>query len=154
MSLGAIYLLYLPTTVKEYAVRQTLDQIRQYKFWVKEIKDAKTGVALMVKAGQSILDCYRSSHTKDEIEEDTSIIGHLIRGPYKSDRERIADVTIFMLAGHDTTAYQVSCLSLSLYLSFSLSPSLLLSLSLSLSHSISLSLFLPLSFSPSLSLWP
>jgi cytochrome P450 len=28
--------------------------------------------------------------------------------PYPSDKERIADITIFMFAGHDTTAYQVS----------------------------------------------
>ena len=28
--------------------------------------------------------------------------------PYPSDRERVADVTTFIVAGHDTTAYQVS----------------------------------------------
>ena len=28
--------------------------------------------------------------------------------PYPSDKERIADITIFMFAGHDTTAYQLS----------------------------------------------
>jgi cytochrome P450 len=77
-------------------------------FWLQEIKDAKKGVSLMTKAGQSILDRYRASKTKEEIEVDTSIIGNLIRGPYPSDRERIADVTMFMLAGYDTTGYQVS----------------------------------------------
>ena len=28
--------------------------------------------------------------------------------PYPSDKERIADITMFMFAGHDTTAYQLS----------------------------------------------
>lgn len=32
----------------------------------------------------------------------------IIYSPYPSDKERIADVTIFMIAGHDTTAYQLS----------------------------------------------
>jgi Cytochrome P450 len=31
-----------------------------------------------------------------------------IISPYPSDRERIADISIFMIAGHDTTAYQLS----------------------------------------------
>lgn len=32
----------------------------------------------------------------------------LSHSPYPSEQERIADITIFMFAGHDTTAYQVS----------------------------------------------
>jgi Cytochrome P450 len=32
----------------------------------------------------------------------------LSRSPYPSDRERVADVTTFLLAGHDTTGYQMS----------------------------------------------
>ena len=31
-----------------------------------------------------------------------------ISSPYPSDRERVADVTTFLLAGHDTTGYQIS----------------------------------------------
>lgn len=31
------------------------------------------------RVGQNVLDRYRSSHTKEEIDVDTSIIGHLIR---------------------------------------------------------------------------
>ena len=31
-----------------------------------------------------------------------------IASPYASDRDRIADVTTFMIAGHDTTAFQLS----------------------------------------------
>lgn len=77
-------------------------------FWLKENSDAKEGVQLMTDAGQSILDRFRAAHSKEIMAEDTSIIGHLNRGPYKNDLERIADITIFMLAGHETTAYQLS----------------------------------------------
>jgi Cytochrome P450 len=38
----------------------------------------------------------------------TCICTPLSLSPYPSDKERIADITIFMFAGHDTTAYQVS----------------------------------------------
>jgi cytochrome P450 len=77
-------------------------------FWLPEIKVAKKAVAKVAETGQGVLDRYRASHTPEEIEADSSIIGHLVRSPYPTELERIADVTIFMLAGHDTTAYQVS----------------------------------------------
>jgi cytochrome P450 len=53
------------------------------------------------------LDKYRREHTAEETEADSSIIGHLIKSPYPSDKERRADVTVFMIAGHETTANQV-----------------------------------------------
>jgi hypothetical protein len=57
---------------------------------------------------QGVLDRYRGSHSKEVIESDTSLIGHLIRSPYPTELERIADLTILILAGHDTTGYQLS----------------------------------------------
>jgi cytochrome P450 len=77
-------------------------------FWLPEVKAAHDGVAKMVKVGQSVLDRYRASHSKNEIESDSSIIGHLIRSPYPTELDRIADLTTFILAGHDTTGYQLS----------------------------------------------
>lgn len=32
----------------------------------------------------------------------------LFTSPYPSDKERVADVTTFLLAGHDTTGYQIA----------------------------------------------
>jgi cytochrome P450 len=61
----------------------------------------------VAKTGQGILDRYRLGHSEEEKAEDMSIIGHLNRSPYKSDKERVADVTILMSAGFDTTANQV-----------------------------------------------
>lgn len=87
---------------------QLTDLKRRLMFWKKEYRDARKGAAKIAKVGQSILDRYRESHSASEIESDTTIIGHLIKSPYPTDLARVADVTIFMLAGHDTTAYQVS----------------------------------------------
>jgi cytochrome P450 len=77
-------------------------------FWLPEIKDANEGVCKMKRVGQGVLDRYRASHSKEEIESDSSIIGHLVRSPYPTELDRIADITIFILAGHDTTGYQLS----------------------------------------------
>lgn len=62
----------------------------------------------MATVGQNILDRYRASNTDGEMLADKSILGHLNRSPYPSDLHRVADITIFMLAGYDTTAHQIS----------------------------------------------
>ena len=87
---------------------QFTDLKRRLMFWRREYRAAKKGAAEIAIVGQRILDRYRETHSSAEIELDSSIIGHLIRSPYPTDVERVADVTILMLAGHDTTAYQVS----------------------------------------------
>lgn len=35
-------------------------------------------------------------------------MAHLIKTPYKSEKERCADMTMFMMAGHDTTAFSIA----------------------------------------------
>jgi benzoate 4-monooxygenase len=60
------------------------------------------------------LDKYRREHTAEQTETDCSIIGHLVKSPYPSDKERVADVTVFMIAGHETTANQASWLIIEL----------------------------------------
>ena len=87
---------------------QSSDIKRRLMFWTKDYREAQTAAGKIATTGQSVLDHYRETHSEAEIQSDTSIIGHLIRGPYPSDLDRVADVTIFMLAGHDTTAYQLS----------------------------------------------
>lgn len=87
---------------------QFQDLKRRLMFWSKENRDAVKASNQIGKTGMEILARYRATHTPAEIEADTTIIGHLIRSPYPTEKERVADVTIFMLAGHDTTAYQLS----------------------------------------------
>jgi cytochrome P450 len=85
-----------------------MNAMRRFMFWLPEIKDADKSVNEMTKVGQGVLDRYRASHSKEEIELDSTIIGHLLRSPYPTELDRIADITIFILAGHDTTGYQLS----------------------------------------------
>jgi cytochrome P450 len=42
------------------------------------------------------------------VEDGVSIMAHLLKTPYKSDMERCADMTTFLVAGHDTTSYTIA----------------------------------------------
>jgi cytochrome P450 len=87
---------------------QALNTLRRLCFWIKDVRDAEHGASEMARVGHEVLDLYRRTHTEEQKQKDSSIIAHLIRSPYPSEHHRVADVTIFMLAGHDTTAYSLS----------------------------------------------
>jgi hypothetical protein len=59
----------------------------------------------MTKVGQGVLERYRASHSKEEIKLDSTIICHLVQSPYPTELDRIVDIMIFILAGHDTIGY-------------------------------------------------
>jgi len=75
--------------------------------WHPEVRGAKAASRWLVGFAQRILDSYRAS---DEMESDTdSLISFLCAADtYKSDRERCADVIMYLIAGHDTTGYTLA----------------------------------------------
>ena len=77
-------------------------------FWNTDLRRAKLAGEKIRAAQSKILDNYRASMTPEEIAKDSSILAHIVRGPYKSDKERCAEMTVFMIAGHDTTSYSLS----------------------------------------------
>jgi hypothetical protein len=93
--LGNIYLNQMLIASKELVTAQMNNPIRKFIFRQKHL-EALGAASLVAKTGQGILDRYRLSHSAEEMSSDMSIIGHLIRSPYKSDKERVADVTILM----------------------------------------------------------
>ena len=98
----------LVTPPQELFLLQRNNMFRRLAFWSKNNRDAKESAQKVANVGQAVLDRFRSSHSEEEIMSDESIIGRIHRGPYPSDIHRIADITICMLAGHDTTAHQIS----------------------------------------------
>jgi cytochrome P450 len=81
--------------------------IRIDRLWNGEPARAALGKKRLREFTQNILDKYRATHTKEETESDTSVLAHLVRGPYESDEARCADMIVFIIAGHDTTAYTI-----------------------------------------------
>jgi hypothetical protein len=106
--------IYVYTNMYIYIYIYIFIYIRKYQFWNKEVRSANKDALDVQNISQRVLDKYRREHTAEETETDSSIIGHLIKSPYPSDKERVADLTVFMIAGHETTANQASWLIIEL----------------------------------------
>jgi cytochrome P450 len=100
--------------LKEFCLKQVFNPFRKYLFWNKEVRRGIAAAIRIEKSQQTILDAYRARKSSEEIEKDNSILGHLVRSPYVSDRERCADMTMFMVAGHDTTSHTLAWIILAL----------------------------------------
>ena len=90
--------------LRERGMKQFFNPLRYFMFWDKEVRASTVASKFVVASQMKILEQYRSKHTPEEIEKDPSILGHLVRSPYPSDVQRCADMTIFMIAGQDTTS--------------------------------------------------
>jgi cytochrome P450 len=107
-SAGRVLIKHYEVGLREYALKQMVNPFRFLLFWNKEVIAAKASALEINKFQLGLLDSYRSAKTPQEIEKDPSILGHLVRTTYPSDVERCADMTTFILAGHDTIAYSLA----------------------------------------------
>ena len=76
---GHRLILQLGVAVKEYAMMQAMIPFRKYMFWNKEVAEGLKAAKEVQCIGQKILDNYRADHSKSDLEEDKSIIAHLLR---------------------------------------------------------------------------
>jgi cytochrome P450 len=100
---GRVLMGEIDITLKEFALKQVYNPFRFLMFWNKEVIRGKVAANMLVKSQQDLLNKYRCEKSPAEIEKDQSILGHLVRSPYPSDKERCADMTTLMIAGHDTS---------------------------------------------------
>ena len=107
-SSGRVVMRDYDIVLKEYSRNQIYNPFRFLMFWNKEGRQGKAAAATIEKSSQELLNKYRSEKSPEEIEKDQSILGHLVRSPYVSDKERCADMTTLMIAGHDTTSYTLA----------------------------------------------
>ena len=94
--------------LKEYVLKQLYNPIRFLMFWDTDLKRAQQAVLAVAAAQKKVLDNYRATKTTSEIAEDCSILAHLVRSPYPSDIERCADMSVFMVGGHETAAHTLA----------------------------------------------
>ena len=94
--------------LKEFSLKQIFNPFRFLMFWNSEIKQAKAAAVVLEDSQRKLLADYRHKKSPEEISKDPSILGHLVRSPYKSEKERCSDMSTLMIAGHETTAYTVS----------------------------------------------
>ena len=105
---GRVMMRDLDIVLKEFARNQIYNPFRFMMFWNKEVIRAKAIAVKIAKSQEDLLHKYRSEKTPVEIEKDQSILGHLVRSPYASDKERCSDMTGLMIAGHDTSSYTLT----------------------------------------------
>jgi cytochrome P450 len=99
------------STLRE-AMRRTNIPFRKFMFWSKEKQFSEKSEAVLKDLGATVLRKYREKQlqktAEEKSEEGASIIGHLISHDYPSDEHRIADLIVFLIAGHETTAHSLS----------------------------------------------
>lgn len=80
---GQLFVRCVGIMSKEFMMRSPLQPWRKFLIWdkkvMKEIADAEIAATAVVDIGKRLLEGYRVEHTKEELEEDKSILGHLIR---------------------------------------------------------------------------
>ena len=94
--------------LREYGLKQIYNPFRFLMFWNAEVKQAKIAAAELDDSQRKLLADYRLKKSPEEISKDPSILGHLVRSPYKTDKERRADMTILMMAGLETSSHSIA----------------------------------------------
>lgn len=59
---------------------------------------------------KKVLTLYKATHSEEQIRSDPSVIGRLVTHGYPSEIELLADLMVFIIAGHETSANAVAFL--------------------------------------------
>eukprot|EP00964_Phaeocystis_antarctica_P160240 scaffold131699_cov75-Phaeocystis_antarctica.AAC.3 len=124
-SLGQEFMDNLHKTLPEYAYRQPNDPLRKHMLrllpralgvrWFPLAAEADRAARRNMQISQQVLDAFRLQREQatpdDRVTLDETILGHLVANQaYESDEMRAADVTTFIVAGHDTTGFTIAWL--------------------------------------------
>jgi len=103
---GRQFLHDLEIALVEFTSKYVVNPLRRFKFWDAEVIKAKACSRRMMRLAQRIIDVYRASGKAGQ--DSNSLIAHLCNNDYRDDRDRCADVLIYLLAGHDTTGNSIA----------------------------------------------
>lgn len=76
---GHRLMLQLGVAIKEFTMMQAMIPFRKYMFWREEVKEGLKAAKEIESIGQKILNKYRSEHSAEQLSDDKTIIGHLLR---------------------------------------------------------------------------
>ncbi len=76
---GERLLLEIGIILEEFFFKRIYNPFRKYMIFNREYQRAQQSVKYLDNLVLRICDNYRATHTAEEIEKDTSILGHLIR---------------------------------------------------------------------------
>ena len=91
---------------EEFAMKSVMNPLRKYfGLFIKERRRAHVAADRLEKLSLKIIDTYKKY---DNPSKDTIIDRIMKNDAYKNDNERAADITTFLIAGHDTTAHSIA----------------------------------------------
>jgi cytochrome P450 len=98
---------------KEYVLKQGNNPIRAtslgYLFAYTEIREAEQATRNIQAIVLKILKSYRTQRESPNKSLEGTVIERIVDNPnYKNDKERIADMIVFLVAGYDTTGYSIA----------------------------------------------
>ena len=107
---GLEFLAAQDTALREGILRVVIP-FRRFMFWDRGVRAADQALEKVRQLGTAMLHAARSQdqHQRSLLHcDDKSIMGHILRNDYPSDEHRVADIIVFMIAGHETTAHTLS----------------------------------------------
>jgi cytochrome P450 len=80
-----------------------------YFYAYRETRRAEQASRKIQEVAQKILQIYRNNQASLSCKAEGSVIDCILSNPhYKNDKERVADILVFLIAGHDTTAFSAA----------------------------------------------
>lgn len=111
--IGALYMHHQDIFLRIIAAN-LMNPFKKYIFWSSDHKKVKESREFKYKMAEYLYENYKKQHSSDEVESDTSIMGHLYRNKYKDNIDRYSDMLVFISAGHETTSWTIVWLLLAL----------------------------------------
>jgi cytochrome P450 len=108
-----MFLEELTIALREFSFKTALNPLRQIFGWfLPEVRRARIAADRLQQFALKILKSYREGD--NHALEDT-VIGRIVNNAnYKDDLARAADITMFLVAGHDTTGFSIAWILLEL----------------------------------------
>mmetsp|Transcript_25228 Transcript_25228/g.81595 ORF Transcript_25228/g.81595 Transcript_25228/m.81595 type:complete len:510 (+) Transcript_25228:75-1604(+) len=109
-NLGATFLKELPVALREYSMRRMFNPLRKYyaRFTDAGARAEEAKVKLWAVAEQ-IMRASKASTETSSTGEGCAILDHLrANRNFESDADRIAEIQMYLIAGHDTTGYSLA----------------------------------------------
>ena len=84
---GRLLIREMDIVLKEFSLKQVFNPFRFLMFWHPEIKRAKAAAIVLEDSQKKLLSDYRLKKSPEEFAKDPSILGHIARNLYASDKE-------------------------------------------------------------------
>ena len=108
------FLHHVEICLREFALKQLFNKIRASvigKWFIPSVRKAHASAQWIRTFCRTMLDSYRQRHPDNQYtgdEKTQSVLRLLAENPNLTDLDRVSEMTVFLIAGYDTTGYTLS----------------------------------------------